>query len=199
MTRLCALVLVVLVGCGGSPRGGGPRDTPRATEIDAGAPDAALPPAPKMSGKILRFEKSKAHLRVDLVGQRDGALEPDGVPDQVYDLELEGPIDAVFLVSTDDEGRPNGEMAADTLVSDEPLPPAVAGLGALGKHTAGIGVAEGGALENDSDGRLPALAPGHHLLALHLSGKDLPKTGGFRVYARFTDGSVVAGPSATSR
>jgi len=152
-----------------------------------------------MSGKILAFERAKEHLRVDKVGAKDGDLAPDGALDHVFEIDVDGPADALFVIATDDAGNANGDFAVDTLVGAEPLPPSVAALGGLGKHTGGLGVFEGGALLSAADGHLPALAPGRHTLHLHLSGKDVPHAGGFRVFARFTDGSVVAGPSVSAR
>lgn len=192
--------LATLFACGGSPRGA-PSDVPTAppsTGAGAGPDTTAEPPVAKMSGKILAFEKAKEHLRVDKVGAKDGAFEPDGIFDHVYEVDLEGPADALFVISTDDQGASNGDFAVDTLVATEALPQEVAALGGLGKHTGGLGVFEGPTLKSAPDGHLPALAPGRHTLHVHLSGKDVPKGGGFRVLARFTDGSVVAGPHLTS-
>lgn len=189
-----------LVACGG---GRGMAREP--TAAASGTPDARAElarestPLAKMSGTIKHFEKGKDHLRVDKVGAKDGELEPDGVPDAVFEVDIDGPADAVFLISTDERGESNGELAADTLAGKDPLPAEVAGLGALGKHTAGIGVIEKGKLLSATDGHLPPLAPGPHALALHLSTRDLPKQGAFRVFVRFTDGTLVKGPIQSIR
>jgi hypothetical protein len=152
-----------------------------------------------MSGEVRRFEKASTHTVADKVGPKDGDFEPDGVADAIYDVDLEGPANAFFLLSTDDRGEPNGEATADTLSGVEVLPEAVSALGGLGKHTGGIAVYEKGALKNAPDGHLPPLGAGRHSVVLHISMKDLPRSGSFRLFARFTDGSVVKGPLAPVR
>ena len=152
-----------------------------------------------MSGEVRHFEKSKDHLKVDKIGPKDGELLPDGIADLVYELDVEGPAEAILLISTDERGEANGELSADTLVGKEPVPEPIAGLGALGKHTAGLGVFEHGKLLNESDGHFPPLSPGPHALVLHVSTKDVPKSGAMRVFVRFTDGSLTKGPTQSLR
>ena len=189
---LLTLFPLVVVACGAASKGPVPEAPSNAGGSGHANPTDSPngPPIPKMSGNIRNFEKSKENLKVDKVGSKDGELEPDGVADMVYEVDIEGPADGVFVISTDDRGNPNGELAADTLVGKEPLPSEVVGLGAFGKHTAGLGIFEKGKLLNASDGHLPALSPGPHALVVHLSTKDAPKAGALRVFVRFTDGSL---------
>jgi hypothetical protein len=195
-----AILALALCACGGASKARAPEQGHEPGLAATAAPGATSAPAvAKMSGEIRHLERSKDHLRVDKVGSKDGDLAPDGVSDLVYDLDVEGPVEAILLISTDERGEPNGELAADTLVGKETVPEQVAGLGALGKHTAGLGVFERGKLLNESDGHLPPLSPGSHALVVHLSTKDIPKSGAIRVFVRFTDGSLTKGPTQSLR
>lgn len=190
---------LALSACGGAAAAMAPSAPAGAGEGSpasfGGAGGGSAPAArAKMSGEIRRFEKASTHLRADKVGEADGSFEPDGVMDHVFDLDVDGPADGVLLTSTDDQGAPNGELAADTFTGDEALPQEVAGLGGFGKHTLGVGVYEGDRRLNATDGHLPALEPGKHGLMLYVSSRDAPRTGGVRVFVRFTDGSIVKGP-----
>lgn len=194
-----AIVAQGALACGGASKAAAPPPAPESSEKDAsaGAVDAAPPPV--MSGEVRRFERASAHSKADKIGTKDGAFEPDGVADAIYDVDLDGPATALFLVSTDDRGEPNGEATADTLTGADVLPEAISALGGLGKHTGGIAVYEQGSLKNAPDGHLPPLSAGRHALVIHVSMKDLPRSGAFRLFARFTDGSVVKGPLAPVR
>lgn len=199
------VALVAIAGASSALSACGGAAAPMAPAAPSGAGDGAVsfggvgggsapPTHAKMSGEIRRFEKAPTHLRADKVGEADGSFEPDGVMDHVFDLDIEGPADGVLLTSTDDQGEPNGELAADTFTGKEALPPEVAKLGGFGKHTLGVGVYEGGRRLNASEGHLPALEPGRHGLELYVSSRDAPRAGGVRVFVRFTDGSIVKGP-----
>lgn len=194
---LLLVATTTLTACGGAAAMA-PASPPSAGQAggSGGSAGEGRPTEPqvKMSGEIRRFEKASTHLRVDKVGEADGSLDPDGVMDNVFDLDLNGPADGVLLTSTDDQGELNGELAADTFIGDEPLPHEVTSLGGFGKHTLGVGVYEGERRLNTADGHLPALAPGKHGLTLYVSTRDAPRAGGVRVFVRFTDGSIVKGP-----
>ncbi len=199
LAAIASLALTSLSACGGAAAAM-PPSAPSAlgegspVSFGSAAGGAAPPTRAKMSGEIRRFDKASTHLRADKVGEADGSTEPDGVMDHVFDLDVDGPADGVLLTSTDDQGEPNGELAADTFTGDEALPREVAGLGGFGKHTLGIGVYEGERRLNAPDGHLPAIDPGKHGLTLYVSSRDAPRAGGVRVFVRFTDGSIVKGP-----
>ncbi len=198
--RKCALLALLALAssaCAGAAQApAAPSSEPSGGGGGVGASASAReePATPRMGGEIRHFEKNKDFLRVDRVGEKDGAFTPDGVLDHVYDLELDGPATAIFLTSTDARGESNGEFTADTLVGTDMAPPEVASMAGMGKHTAGIAVFEGGARRNADDGRLLPLKPGRHGLELHVSSKDLPRSGSMRVFVRFSDDSVVKGP-----
>ncbi len=150
------------------------------------------PPAPKAT--FTSAAKSASSGKVDKVGLGDGAFKSDGVKDLVVDVEYEGAATAFLLVTTDASGVPNGEFTADTFVGGQALPSEVGANLNTGKHTAGLAVYEGDKLVNGKDGGLGELKEGKHKLALHVSSKDAPTTGSYKVMALLPDKSLVASP-----
>lgn len=158
----------------------------------ASAKPAEPPPAPKAT--FTSAAKSANSGKVDKVGAGDGAFKGDGVKDLVVDVEYDGAATALLLVTTDSSGTPNGEFTADTLVGGQALPAEVGANLNTGKHTAGLAVYEGDKLLNGKDGALGELKEGKHKLALHVSSKDAPTTGSYKVMALLPDKSLVASP-----
>jgi hypothetical protein len=133
-------------------------------------------------------------MRVDKVGTVDGALAPDGAPDLAFAVEIQGPFDALFLVTVDDQGRPAGQFRANTLVGSEPAPEELGGTLDLGKLSVGIGVTEDGKFLNRPDGSLPAIE-GAHKLVLYVPGNGKLKEGmKLRLLARTPGRALVMGP-----
>jgi len=155
------------------------------------AASASAPPPPAPKGKFNSFAVNAQSGKVDKVGNKDGAFKADGVKDLVFDVELEGPANAILLVSTDGSGQPNGEFNADTFVGDQQLPSELAANLNQGKFTAGVAVYEGDKLLNGKDGGLPMLADGKHKLTLYISSKDAPK-GSYKALATFDNKSITA-------
>ena len=73
--------------------------------------------------------------------------------DLAFALSTDGPIKAILLVAVDGTGRSSGRYQADTLIGDQEVPKEVAIR--WGANTAGLGVAERGALVNTPDGAIP--------------------------------------------
>lgn len=174
MRTACALVVLGMLGCAGSP-------TP---PVEAGFP------APQGGGVTL--EKSTDSGQVDRVGPSDGALSPDGKNDLGFVAHADGPIAALFLVAVDDSGKPTGAFQADTLVGATESP---AELGTKpGSGTAGLGVFEGAKPLNDEDGALGAIGDGPHQLTLYVAPSDAIPTGSkLRIYLQRPDKSLIAG------
>jgi hypothetical protein len=156
----------------------------------ASAKPAEPPPAPKAT--FTSAAKSANSGKVDKVGPGDGAFKGDGVKDVVLDVEYDGAATAFLVVTTDGSGMPNGEFTADTFVGSQTLPSEVGANLNTGKHTAGLAVYEGDKLLNGKDGALTALAEGKHKLAFHVSSKDAPTSGSYKVMALLPDKSLVS-------
>jgi hypothetical protein len=167
-----------------------------------GGEAAAVPPATAASAAAVTgttfatLEKSPDSGTVDRVGPDDGALRPDGVKDVSFVTQVDGPIAAVFLVSVDEQGGPNGQYQADTLVGDVTGPTEI---GAKpGSGTSGLGVAEGDKMLNAKDGSLPALGAGPHRLTLYVAASATLKPGTkLRVYLQRPDKSLISGATLT--
>ena len=156
------------------------------------ASSAAVVAPPAMKGTFASFARAATSGKVDKVGQKDGAFKPDGVKDQVFDVEYEGAVSALFVMTCDKEGTLTSEFDADTLVGDQTIPKDIAGVLNAGKNTAGLAVYEGDKLMNRPDGGV-TLSEGKHKLALTISAKEFP-TGPVRVFALLPDGTLVKGP-----
>ena len=161
-------------------------------------PSVAIPPPSlKAAPGTIVLAQAPESGKVDRVGPDDGALRPDGVPDVAFVAEGEGPLIALFLVSVDAQGKPDGGYQADTLVGDTMGP---VELGARpGGTTSGIGVVEeGNALLNAKDGSLTVLRAGPHRLTLYVAQTATLAAGlKLRLYAQRPDGTLVASAAVT--
>jgi hypothetical protein len=191
-SALKAVVLVVSVAsiaaCGGEqpePKVPGPTTTTTTTTTAA---------AEKTT--IVAFAKAADSMKVDKVGGSDGALKADGNMDAAYTLEIDGPVAALFVLSSDASGAPNGEYDADTLVGAQDLPKDI-GVTLKGRNTAGLGVFEGDKLVSLADGSV-TLGAGKHKLAIYFANTGVLTPGGsVVVFAQAPDKSIVKGPVAT--
>jgi len=94
---------------------------------------------------------------VDRVGEGDAALDGGGYDDGAFDLEVDGPLDALILL-VDVPGNPEG--AWDTIVGSAPFPQNVSSSSyyTRGSDTWVLGVAgASGTLLNRADGTLPRI------------------------------------------
>ncbi len=170
-------------------------DAPAASSATPSASASAVPAKPALKGTVVSFARSAQSGTVDKVGEKDGALKPDGVKDTVFDLEYEGaPATAIFVMTTDAEGTLTSEFDADTLIGDQTIPGEIAGILNQGKTTYALAVFEGDKLLNGKDGALTApLSEGRHKLALHISSKTFPKAP-VKAFVLLSDGTLVKGP-----
>jgi hypothetical protein len=110
---------------------------------------------------------------VDRVGEGDTATHPGGLDDGAFDVELDGPLDALILVVTTADGM---ECVWDTIVGDSPFPKGVSVDPAYqrGSDTWVLGVADSsGFLLNGALGTLPRLS-GHQSLRVFATDIYLP-------------------------
>jgi hypothetical protein len=184
-----ALALALVPGtfaCSGSPK-------PTVETGGAGSPSKGETPS---STVISAFAVSNENLNVDQVGMHDGAIRPDGNRDHAFTATIDGPIDALFLVETNQKGEPVYGYRADSMIGGETLPRELGGVIDTGKMTTGVGAVEGGKFVNADNGSVK-LGPGHHVLTLYSPNTNLLAAGDFvRLYVTTPGGSLVAGPVA---
>jgi len=153
----------------------------------------AVPPAG--TTKILSFAVSAENLAVDRVGLRDGYQQPDGNRDLAFSATIQGPVDAIFIVSTSQKGEPGYGLRADTLVGSEEIPAVLGGVIDTGKMTVGIGITapNSGRFLNGENGSIH-LGEGTHVLSLYVANTATLKGGSFvRMYVK-AGGALVPGP-----
>lgn len=160
-----------------------PAASASATPAASAKPEPPPPPKATFSSAV----KGAGSGKVDKVGKSDGAFKPDGVKDLVIEVEYEGGAAAFLVLATDAQGTPNGEFSADTFVGTQALPPEAGVNLNQGRFTGGVAVFEGDKLLNGKDGGLTPLAEGKHKLALHVSSKDAPQGGSYKVVALLAD------------
>jgi hypothetical protein len=149
-------------------------------------------------GVVRSLKVAPESMKVDKVGGSDGALKPDSAPDIVLDADVEGPVAAVFLISTDAKGDANGEYQADTVTGLHDLPKDFPIAVRAGMLTGGIGVWEGERMLNQTSGWLEPIGPGLHHLKLYVSSTGVlqPGSSHVRLYVMRPDKSVSRGPVA---
>lgn len=178
----CSVVAGAVAGCSSSPA---PATAATAAKTSGTAP---------ITTKILSFVVSNENLKVDKVGI-NGAQHPDGNVDLAFNTSIQGPFDALFVVSTNEKGEPGYGLHADTLVGNEDMPLELGGVIDTAKMTVGIGVVEGGKFINNENGSLRSAA-GVHNLTLYIPNSATLRPGSFvRLYLRVS-GTLVPGPIA---
>lgn len=144
--------------------------------------------------RVVSFSVSNENLNVDRVGLRDGFMKPDGNRDLAFTASIDGPYEAIFLVSTNQKGEPGYGLRADTLTGTDEIPTELGGVIDTGKMTVGIGVVEGGKFINGESGSAHA-GPGLHNLTLYVPNTATLQAGSFvRIYLRLPDGQLMPGP-----
>lgn len=175
--------LAATPGCSSNPAPGTPA-TPATTTATATG-----------TTKIVSFSVSPENLNVDKVGLRDGYQRPDGNRDLAFNATVQGPIDALFVVSTNQKGEPGYGLRADTLIGTEEIPAELGGVIDTGKMTVGIGVTEnGGAKFVNGDNGSIHLGGGVHNLSLYMPNTATLQAGSFvRLYVK-AGAVLVPGP-----
>jgi len=188
LATTCLMTAVALACGGGGTLEGKPADVPTTS---GSAPTTAG------GAKLTAFAKSPDSLKVDKIGGSDGSLKADGTMDAAFTLELEGPVLALFIVTTDATGTPDGNYQWDTVVATQEMPPEMKGLVKTGGMTGGLGVFENGQPINKADGSLPAIT-GAHKLDVYVSNTGAFQPGAhFRIMAEQPDHTIVKSPIAT--
>jgi hypothetical protein len=145
------------------------------------------------STKVTAFALSNENLNVDKVGMQDGLFRPDGNRDHAFDATVEGPFDALFIVSCDAKGVPVYGFRADTLIGNEEVPAALGSVIDTGKMTLPIGVVENGKFANSDSGSV-IVSGGTHRLKLYVPNSAALRPGmHVRLYAR-SMGAIAPGP-----
>ena len=176
----------------------GPADepkTPAESEVRLKNRPAVAAPG---STKVSAFSVDVENLNVDRISMRDGGIRADGNRDLVFRATVEGPADAIYLVTTSQKGDPQYGFRADTIVGHEELPSELGSVVDVGRLTVWIAVVEDGKFINGDGGVLGYLAPGAHALKLYVPNPGNLVAGTFlRLYARAPNGGLVAGPVVT--
>jgi len=181
VTSSLLLASIASFGCSGKP-------ATTATTTAKGSP------APATATRITAFAVSVENLNVDKVGLRDGLNKPDGNRDLAFTASVDGPFEAIFVVSTNAKGDPGYGLRADTLVGTEEIPVELGGVIDTGKMTVGIAVVENGKFINGDSGSAKGAA-GIHNLSLYIPNTATLQAGSFvRMYLRVPGGALVAGP-----
>lgn len=184
-SSVLAFVLgAALVACSSKPGAATPATTTTAKSTG---------PAGKTT--ITAFAVSPENLAVDRVGLRDGYQKPDGNRDLAFTATIQGPVDAIFIVSTNQKGDPGYGLRADTLIGSEEIPAELGGVIDTGKMTVGIGIAapNSGRFMNEDNGSIH-LGDGVHVLSLYVPNTATLQAGSYvRMYVK-AGGVLVAGP-----
>ena len=184
----------LLIGALGAALAAFPACSSKAVAAGPASP-AATAAATTAATKIVSFAVSAENLNVDKVGLRDGYQRPDGNRDLAFTATIQGPIDALFLVSTNQKGEPGYGLRADTLVGNEEIPAELGGVIDTGKMTVGVGVSEAGGTKflNADNGSIH-LGDGMHVLSLYVPNTATLQPGSFvRLYVK-AGGTLVPGP-----
>ncbi len=183
---LSALVLSHF-GCASDPNVA-PPDTPTRLKVrPVGEP---LGPT-----KVRAFSVDIENLNVDKIAMRDGGIRPDGNRDLVFRATVEGPADALYLVTVNEKGEPHYGFRADTIIGHEELPSELGSVVDVGRLTVWIAVVENNHFINGEGGTLGNLSPGTHELKLYVPNTgNLAPGSHLRLYARAPNGGLAKGP-----
>ena len=182
-------LLAVLPACKSSSAPAGGAEEPKVGEKPK--------PATETTAKVTGLTVDVENLNVDKISMKDGNIHADGNRDHVFTATVEGPLDALFLVTVDEKGAPVHGFRADTVTGHAELPQELAAAGQIdvGRMTVWIAVVENNKFVNEDNGSVN-LAPGPHALRLYV-----PNTGTLRphshlrLYGRAPNGAIVGGPT----
>jgi hypothetical protein len=186
-TALTALATLVIGACAESNQA--PADTP--TRLKASQSASAAPGATRVTAFSVDIES----LNVDKISMRDGGIRPDGNRDLVFRATVEGPADALYIVTTNEKGEPHYGFRADTIIGHEELPSELGNVVDVGRLTVWIAVVEGNRFINGEGGTLGNLPAGAHQLKLYVPNTgNLTPGSHLRLYARAPNGGLAKGP-----
>lgn len=186
-TPFALLLLASSIGCGGPRRAEAPSTTGDTTSVEVNP----------TGGRIVALAIAPESLNVDKVGVRAGAIFPDGIRDLAFDLEVYGPLTALYILSTDEHGEPDGIYRVNTLAGESEAASSLGGLLEKGRFSPGLGVFENGQPLNKPDGSLGELPSGRHVLKAYASNSGSLRRGmRIRAFGELLDRSLVKGPIA---
>lgn len=185
----CFSLTLVVSACGGAQRPAAKTDP---TAVSVTPPGATGTP----TTAVTSFAVSEENLRVDSISMRDGGIKPDGNRDLVFTASVNGPADALYLVTCTEKGEPLHGFRADTISGHEELPPELGSIVDVGRLTVWIAVVENGKFINTDGGALGKLPEGPHSLKLYVPNTGNLRAGAHvRLFARPTGGGpLVGGP-----
>jgi hypothetical protein len=186
--RHCVVVALLLLCACGKPEPATPTDTPvQLKHHPAGVAGGTT--------KVSAFAVDTENLNVDKISMRDGGIRPDGNRDLVFRATVEGPADALYIVTVNEKGDPHYGFRADTIIGHEELPTELGSVVDVGRLTVWIAVVEGGRFINGEGGTLGSLPTGAHQLKLYVPNTgNLTAGAHLRLYARSPAGGLAAGP-----
>lgn len=188
---LFAAVFVLGLGACGQARA---PETPVDADPSRRTP-GQVPRAAADATKVTAFSVDIENLNVDKIAMRDGGIGPDGNRDLVFRATVEGPADALFIVTTSENGEPHYGFRADTIAGHEELPGELGSIVDVGRLTVWIAVVEDGKFINRDGGALVNLPPGPHHLKLYVPNTGNLQPGShLRLYARAPSGALAKGP-----
>jgi hypothetical protein len=188
--RIAPLLLLVAgaVGCGPSDPNTAPADTPARLKSH---PSDVSPG----NTKVTAFAVDIENLNVDKIAMRDGGIRPDGNRDLVFRATVEGPADALYIITVNEKGDPHYGFRADTVIGHEELPSELGSVVDVGRLTVWIAVVENGHFINGEGGTLGNLPSGPHQLKLYVPNTgNLTPGSHLRLYARAPNGGLAKGP-----
>lgn len=157
----------------------------------AASPDTAA--GGSGDAKVASFKVSSTAFHVDKIGGGDGSLEPDGIPDAVFDATVEGPALGLILLAKNASGAPCAQW--DTLTGKDTLPTGAGLYSTHGDSTAGVVVFEGDVQKTRTDGSIPPLSAGPHTFTLYAELRDVPQMRSVELLLQRADGTLVHGLS----
>jgi hypothetical protein len=176
--------LALLVACSGGQK---PPDL---------GPSSKDAPAQGPNAKVTSFAVAPENLKVDSVGMNRGSLAPDGSRDHVFNAVVDGPVNALFIVETDEKGTPVYGFRASTVGRNDELPHELGGVIDVGSMTTNIGAVESGHFVNGEMGSV-SLPNGHHVLTLYAPNTAALQPGDFvRLWVRAANGNLAVSPVA---
>jgi hypothetical protein len=184
---ILAASFVLISGCKSSDTP--PADQPKVGEKPKHATDT--------TAKVTAFAIHDENLNVDKISMKDGNIHADGNRDHVFTATVEGPMDALFIVTVDEKGAPIHGFRADTVSGHAELPQELSAAGQVdvGRLTVWIAVVENNKFINEDSGRVD-LAAGPHVLKLYVPNTGtLRPNSHLRLYGRAPNGAIVGGPT----
>jgi hypothetical protein len=153
--------------------------------------------ATETTAKVTALAIHNDNLNVDQISMKDGNVHGDGNRDHVFTATVEGPLEALFLVTTDEKGAPIHGFRADTVTGHTELPQELAAAGQIdvGRMTVWIAVVENNKFINTESGGV-SLPAGPHSLKLYVPNTGtLRPNSHLRLYGRAPNGAIVGGPT----